>query len=262
MGYRIAQAAELSGVPATTIRYYEDQGLIRPAQRAANGYRTYDDRDVARLRFVNRARALDLPPGDLAELVALWEHDRCAPVAQRLRDQVTERLADTQQHIAGLAALTGDLQRVLARLQQPAHDGPCIEGNCVCLADDPTPAPATTLPLVDTTATDGEPIVCTLHPDHIPARMDDWQHLLAHAVSQQPIADGVSLQFPVDADLAGQLTTLAAAEQGCCNFFQFTLHVTADALQLQVTAPPDAQPVIASLLGTSGPAQTHHLTRT
>lgn len=136
MGYRIAQAAALSGVPSTTIRYYEDQGLIRPADRAANGYRTYDDRDVARLRFVSRARALDLPVDDLAELVELWEDEECAPVAQRLHDQVADRLADTRRRIADLEALAADLQAVLARLQHPPHDGPCIEGECACLADE------------------------------------------------------------------------------------------------------------------------------
>ncbi len=254
MGYRIAEAAELSGVPATTIRYYEDQGVIRSADRAANGYRTYNDRDVARLRFVNRARTLDLPPDDLTELVELWEDDRCAPVAQRLRDQVAERLADTQQRIAGLVALAGDLQRVLAHLQDPAHHGPCRQGQCVCLDDDSTPSSATSLPLVDATDTGDEPIACTLDPDDMPARMEDWQQLLARAVSQEPIDGGVSLRFPLDADLAGRLTMLAAAEQGCCSFFGFALHVTAKAVHLQVTAPPEAQPVIASLFGAPGPA--------
>ena len=135
MAYRISRAAELSGVPATTIRYYEDEGLIRSPARAANGYRTFDDRDVARLRFVNRARALALPVDDLAELVELWEDEECAPVAQRLRDQVAARLADTEQRIASLTALADDLQQVLARLQDPPHDGPCVEGECVCLDD-------------------------------------------------------------------------------------------------------------------------------
>lgn len=141
MGHRIAQAAELSGVPATTIRYYEDQRLIRPARRAANGYRTYDDRDVARLRFVSRARALDLPVDDLAELVDLWEDQDCAPVAQRLRDRVADRLADTERRIADLAALADDLRTVLDRLADPPHDGPCVEGECVCLDDRPRSAP-------------------------------------------------------------------------------------------------------------------------
>lgn len=137
MGHHIARAAELSGVPATTIRYYEDEGLIRPAARAANGYRVYEDRDVARLQFVSRARALDLPVADLRELVDVWEGDRCAPVADRLRDRVADRLADTRQRIASLEALAGDLAQVLARLEDaPAHDGPCVPGECVCLDED------------------------------------------------------------------------------------------------------------------------------
>lgn len=67
MEYRIARVAELSGVPATTIRHYEDQGLVRPADRATNGYRVYGDRGIARLRFVNRARTVDLAPDELAD---------------------------------------------------------------------------------------------------------------------------------------------------------------------------------------------------
>ena len=256
MGYRISRAAELSGVPATTIRYYEDQGLIRPAARAANGYRTYDDRDVARLRFVSRARALDLPIDDLAELVELWEGQQCAPVAQRLRDQVADRLTDTQQRIASLAALAGELQQVLARLQDPPHDGPCVEGECVCLDAGPAPANPPGLPLVDGTDSHGHPIACTLAPDQMPGRMDDWHQLLDLAVTQEPVPDGVSLRFPPDPNVAAELTRLAAAEHDCCSFFDFHLHVTADAVALRVTGPADAQPVIAAVFGASGPLTT------
>lgn len=254
MRYRIAQAAELSGVPATTIRYYEEQGLIRPADRAANGYRTYDDRDVARLRFVSRARALDLPVDDLAELVELWEGDRCAPVAQRLHDQVAGRLADTRQRMAALAELAGDLQQVLARLQDPPHDGPCVEGECVCLGEGTSPV-HTSLPLVESADPDAEPIACTLDPASMPGRMEDWQRLLEQAVGREPIPRGVSLAFPMDADLARRLTALAAAEHDCCSFFEFTLRVTAGGLRLEVTGPPDAEPVITGLFGVAGPPE-------
>ena len=64
----VGDAARRSGLPAKTIRYYEDIGLINPP-RAANGYRDYSQDDIHRLSFLRRARGsrlLDrrLPPVD------------------------------------------------------------------------------------------------------------------------------------------------------------------------------------------------------
>ena len=53
----IGEAARQSGVPAKTIRYYEDIGLIGPAHRGANGYRDYSEADAELLRFIRHARA-------------------------------------------------------------------------------------------------------------------------------------------------------------------------------------------------------------
>lgn len=150
MSYRIAQVADLTGVPATAIRYYEAEGLIRPAERAPSGYRIYGDRDVARLRFVGRARNLDLPISELRDLVGLWDDDDCTVVADRMRDQVARRLHDTQQQIAELMALADDLHQVQARLQDGSHTGPCDE-QCVCL-DRAVP-------------NDGLPVVAPTHAD-------------------------------------------------------------------------------------------------
>ncbi len=46
-----------SGLPAKTIRYYEEIGLVRPARRT-NGYRAFDARDLRTLAFLSRARSL------------------------------------------------------------------------------------------------------------------------------------------------------------------------------------------------------------
>ena len=57
------QIRELSGrtnVPARTIRYYEDIGLLAPARRSANGYRLYDGKDAERLGFIRSARSRGL----------------------------------------------------------------------------------------------------------------------------------------------------------------------------------------------------------
>ncbi|TIT57754.1 MAG: MerR family DNA-binding transcriptional regulator, partial [Mesorhizobium sp.] len=53
----VGDAAQRSGLPAKTIRYYEEIGLIRPA-RAGNGYRDYCGDDIHRLTFLRRARNL------------------------------------------------------------------------------------------------------------------------------------------------------------------------------------------------------------
>jgi DNA-binding transcriptional MerR regulator len=50
----IGELAERAGTSTRTLRYYEQQGLVRP-QRDANGYRQYDD---AELRVVHEIRAL------------------------------------------------------------------------------------------------------------------------------------------------------------------------------------------------------------
>lgn len=63
----VGDAARRSGLPAKTIRYYEEIGLIRP-QRAGNGYRDYSGDDIHRLIFLRRAQSRffhrRLPPVD------------------------------------------------------------------------------------------------------------------------------------------------------------------------------------------------------
>ena len=68
----IGSVAEQSGVPAKTIRYYEEIGLIPKALRAENGYRNYSDSDVETLRFVQRARKLGFSVKDVGNLLTLW----------------------------------------------------------------------------------------------------------------------------------------------------------------------------------------------
>lgn len=83
----IGITAEKSGVSVKTIRYYESVGLIKPASRAANGYRVYDEFDVQTLRFIERTRGLGFSVRDVADMLTLW-HDRrlsCAEIKSRAK---------------------------------------------------------------------------------------------------------------------------------------------------------------------------------
>ncbi|MCC9707225.1 hypothetical protein E4N62_19270 [Streptomyces sp. MNU76] len=57
------------------------------------------------------------------------------------------------------------------------------------------------------------------------------------------------LVFPAGAELAAQVAALAAAEQNCCAFFDFTLRLIPDALQLDVRAPQSTAGMPADLFG-------------
>ena len=73
----IGDAADRTGLPPKTIRYYEDIGLVT-ADRRANGYRDYGDPHIEKLRFVAHARGLGFTIDDCRGLLDLYDNKRRA----------------------------------------------------------------------------------------------------------------------------------------------------------------------------------------
>ncbi len=113
MSLSIGEAAARSGVPAKTIRYYEQIGLIGEAARAANQYRSYSERDVAMLRFIGRARRLGFSIVDLRTLVALFG-DR-ARASRDVKRLATQHLAQIERKLAELHSLRDALADLVDR---------------------------------------------------------------------------------------------------------------------------------------------------
>ena len=93
------------------------------------------------------------------------------------------------------------------------------------------------------------PVACTLSDAELSERTERWQRLAGQATDRQDIPDGVRLTFPASPELIAEVAALAAAEQGCCAFFDFTLHLTPDSLELSARAPETAATMLASLFG-------------
>jgi Cu(I)-responsive transcriptional regulator len=108
----IGEVSRASGLPAKTIRYYEDIGLIRPA-RGANGYRDFSDRDAHMLAFLGRSRSLGFSIEECRTLLSLYQdRDRASADVKQL---AREHLEDIARKIAELEALRGTLQTLVSR---------------------------------------------------------------------------------------------------------------------------------------------------
>ena len=106
----IGEVAAQTGLPAKTIRYYEDIGLVKPL-REANGYRVFRESDAHKLAFLGRARALGFSIDDCRNLLALWE-DRSRASAD-VRAIAKEHLVEIEEKIAGLAAMRDTLAELV-----------------------------------------------------------------------------------------------------------------------------------------------------
>src|ERR1700683_357573 len=108
----IGAAAAASGVNAKMIRHYEAIGLLRRAERRANDYRDYGERDLHELRFIRRARRLGFSIPEIGELLALWR-DRGRPsrevkrIAEAHIDELEQRIAEMQAMAKTLGSLVG-----------------------------------------------------------------------------------------------------------------------------------------------------------
>jgi hypothetical protein len=81
--------------------------------------------------------------------------------------------------------------------------------------------------------------------------LDEWNALLQDVVDRHGLDDGLRLEFQPGTDVT-EIARLAAAEQTCCRFFDFTLTIDSRGIALEVHAPPDGQTVLAGLFGTPG----------
>ncbi|MGI9370940.1 MAG: Cu(I)-responsive transcriptional regulator [Hyphomicrobiales bacterium] len=96
----IGAAAEASGLPAKTIRYYEEIGLVSPDRRE-NSYRDYSEQHVHKLRFLQRARSLGFSVEECRRLLSLYEDESRASadvkrLAQSHLDDINTKIVELQ----------------------------------------------------------------------------------------------------------------------------------------------------------------------
>tara|TARA_R110000787_G_scaffold262422_2_gene367872 strand:+ start:23409 stop:23807 length:399 start_codon:yes stop_codon:yes gene_type:complete len=108
----IGTVSEKSGLPAKTIRYYEDIGLITPG-RDLNGYRQFSDPDIHKLAFLARARSLGFTIEDCRALIALYaDRERASADVKELAQQ---HLTEIDRKITELESMRSTLRDLVKR---------------------------------------------------------------------------------------------------------------------------------------------------
>ncbi len=119
--YKIGDVAELLGLTADTLRYYEKCGVLPKIARTASGIRQYEEADISRLRFIQRAQKMNFSLAEIRDLLSLREDPQ--HVRDDVRQLTEQKLQETQAHLAELSTLCNELQLLLDRCR-------CSKGGC------------------------------------------------------------------------------------------------------------------------------------
>ncbi len=131
----IGDVARITGLPAKTIRYYEDIGLVTPA-RDNNGYRQFNDKDLHKLGFIGRARSLGFTIEDCRALLALYEDkDRASADVKQIVQHHLELVHAKITELKAMRATLGHLIESCAGDHRP--ECPILEDLAVVLQKEP-----------------------------------------------------------------------------------------------------------------------------
>ncbi len=109
---RIGQAALASGMSTASIRFYEQHGLLNPAARTGNGYRTYSAQDVDRLRQIRTCRSLNMSLDEVQRLLnAQVEGAEGCKITSQVLQQHLQHIED---RIAELTTLKSQLTNLIS----------------------------------------------------------------------------------------------------------------------------------------------------
>ena len=127
---RIGEIADRAGVPAKTIRFWEDQHLLPPPDRTPAGYRDYDPAIIDRLAFIRHAQAAGLTLEAIRQVLDI--RDGGQPPCVHVTELIARRLANVETRLAELTRARDQLAALAARAA--AQDPADCRGYCSIIA--------------------------------------------------------------------------------------------------------------------------------
>ncbi|MCT1478757.1 heavy metal-responsive transcriptional regulator [Microbacterium sp. p3-SID336] len=125
---RIGELAEKAKTRPSTLRYYEERGLLRQPERTPAGYRSYGEESVRRLEFIDRARAAGLTLAQTAQILDVRDAGR-SPCGH-VRDLLDRRLLEIDEQLEQLQLLRSSIDELRAQADATADEACTPESVC------------------------------------------------------------------------------------------------------------------------------------
>ena len=120
----IGKVATAVGIGVETIRFYERQGLIAQPHRPADGFRSYPDSTLRRLRFISRAKKIGFSLREIRELLEFY-FDTAASCAD-VRNRAQQKIDDLKERIGAMQKMTTALELLVAECDKGAETCPLL----------------------------------------------------------------------------------------------------------------------------------------
>jgi DNA-binding transcriptional MerR regulator len=124
--YRIGEVRRRLGMSADTLRYYEKIGLLPRVARNGSGVRRYERADLARLKFIQRARLMNFSLDEIRDLLQ-FRSDPSGSKAQ-VRELTRRKLDDIGARVDALQSLRRELDLLMDACTESGKSCPIIDG--------------------------------------------------------------------------------------------------------------------------------------
>ena len=108
----IGKAAKLSDLTIKAVRYYDNIGLVKPQQNILSGYRDYSNEEVAKLKFIGKARKFDFSINECKELLSLYENKK--RTSKEVKRITLEKISQIDRKLRDLNDLRNELSFLAA----------------------------------------------------------------------------------------------------------------------------------------------------
>ena len=110
--FTIGKLAGLASVSNDTLRFYEQEGLIRPAAKSPAGYRLYDQESAQRIHFIKHAKRCGFTLAEIRELLELRGRDKAC--RGNVRMQAIAKKLQIENRLRVMKAMSKALDQLIA----------------------------------------------------------------------------------------------------------------------------------------------------